>query len=154
MPMTSACTIRPAEQADLEQILALLRASALPTEGVTDSMNTFVVAERAGALTGVAGLELLGEFALLRSVVVSQECRGTGVGASLVSRVLEDAERRGIREVYLLTTTAERWFPAFGFSVVSRHELPGEVLASAEVSRICPGSAVVMRRGKGTRSAR
>ena len=36
-------------------------------------------------------------------------------GRALVTRMISDAEARGIHALYLLTTTAERYFPSFGF---------------------------------------
>ena len=39
----------------------------------------------------------------------------------------------GIRAVYLLTTTAERFFPRFGFEVIDRADVPDSVMRSAEI---------------------
>jgi amino-acid N-acetyltransferase len=63
-----------------------------------------------------------------------------------VARVIADAEARGIPALYLLTTTAERYFPRFGFEVVERAEVPDDVRTTAEFTSACPASAVVMRR--------
>ena len=61
-------------------------------------------------------------------------------------RVLDHARERGVQDVYLLTTTAEDYFPRFGFRRVDRREVPAEVQASVEFRKACPGSAVAMRK--------
>jgi GNAT superfamily N-acetyltransferase len=87
-----------------------------------------------------------GESGLLRSVAVAPEWRGSGIGRTLVDRVLDEGRAAGIREVYLLTTTAEQYFPRLGFQCVDRDCVPAAVRASAEFTGACPDSAVVMRK--------
>ncbi len=108
--------IRNATSADLPAVENLLSASDLPLDGVKDNFSNFVVAEDDGKIAGAIGLEEFGAVALLRSAVVSPEHRGSGVGRRLVERLLEGAEVAGIEELYLLTTTAEKYFPRFGFT--------------------------------------
>ena len=85
-------------------------------------------------------------MALLRSAVVSSDNRGTGVGGRLVKQLLERADEQGIEELYLLTTTAEDYFPRFGFTRTTRSAVPDAVKASAEFRGACPDTAVVMTR--------
>jgi amino-acid N-acetyltransferase len=60
--------------------------------------------------------------------------------------VIAEAESRGIRGLYLLTTTAERYFPSFGFREVPRDQVPDDVRETAEFRSACPASATVMAR--------
>ena len=136
--------IRNATTADLSAVESLLSASDLPLEGVRENFSSFVVAEDRGAITGAIGLEKFGSAALLRSAVVSADNRGSGIGSRLVERVLERAEEEGIDELYLLTTTAEKYFPRFGFTRTTRTAVPDSVQASAEFHGACPASAVAM----------
>ena len=138
--------LRAARAADLPDVLALLQNAELPVAGVADTLHDFFVAEREGRLIGAAGLEIYGASALLRSVVVQDEWRGTGVGRSLIDLALGEAKARGIEDVFLLTTTAEHYFPRFGFACISRDAVAGEVRASPEFQGACPASAVVMRK--------
>jgi amino-acid N-acetyltransferase len=92
----------------------------------------------------VVGLELYGESALLRSAAVEESWRGSGVGRVLVERALDLARGRGIEDVYLLTTTAEYYFPKFGFVCVRRDEVAQGVRSSVEFQTACPASATVM----------
>ena len=104
----------------------------------------FLVAERAGEVVGAIGLEPYGGAALLRSAVVAPSVRGTGVGERLVRSLLDEAKRHRMNEVVLLTTTAESWFPRFGFNKVSREAVPDAVKQSVEFTSACPASATVM----------
>lgn len=138
-------SLRSAETADLPAILALLGRSELPTTGVADALPEFVIAEESDQLVGVVGLELYGSSALLRSAAVEESWRGTGIGRALIDRALDVARARGILDVFLLTTTAENYFPKFGFACVSRDTVAVAVQQSVEFREACPSSAVAMR---------
>jgi amino-acid N-acetyltransferase len=56
------------------------------------------------------GLEPCGQDALLRSLVVAPDERAHGLGTSLVEHAEQEARKRGLRALYLLTTTAEGFF--------------------------------------------
>src|ERR671927_502750 len=129
---TGAAPLRSAAPSDLRAVEELLVANGLPTEGVAEALRTFVVAEAGGRLVGVAGLEVCCDNALLRSVAVDPEWRSRGLGRALVTRVISEAEARGIRALYLLTTTADRYFPTFGFARITRDEVPEDVRETEE----------------------
>lgn len=138
--------LRTAGAEDLPGVLSLLGRAALPTAGVADAFSHFIVAEAGGKLVGVVGLELYGQSALLRSAAVEESWRGSGVGRVLVERALDLARQQRIEDVYLLTTTAEQYFPKFGFACVSRDAVAEGVQSSIEFQTACPASAVAMRK--------
>lgn len=138
--------IREATNRDLDAVESLLSANNLPLDGVKENFSSFVVAEDRGKIAGAIGLEKFGSAALLRSAVVSPDYRGSGVGRRLVEHLLERAEKEGIEDLFLLTTTAENYFPRFGFARTNRLAVPAAVRASAEFQGACPDSAVVMTR--------
>jgi amino-acid N-acetyltransferase len=82
----------------------------------------------------------------LRSVAVAPGWRSRGLGRALVERAIAEAEGRGLHAIYLLTTTAERYFPSLGFTATTRDAVPEELRAAAEFCGACPDSAVVMCR--------
>lgn len=140
----TATAIRAAAPGDSSAVRALLQDAKLPLDGVPDDLTDFLVAERDGAVVGAIGMEYYGEAGLLRSAVVSPALRGTGLGERLVTSLLDDARRRGARDVVLLTTTADAWFPRFGFARTTRAAVPASLHASEEFKGACPDSAVVM----------
>lgn len=137
-------TLRPAVSDDLAAVEQLLVASSLPVVGVAEALPGFVVAESDGRLVGVVGLEICCEYALLRSTAVAPEWRDRGLGRQLVERIIAEAEAQGICALYLLTTTAERYFPSFGFTKTTRDAVPPPVQQTAEFRGACPASATVM----------
>ncbi|MEP6730057.1 MAG: arsenic resistance N-acetyltransferase ArsN2 [bacterium] len=146
---SSQPTLRLAERSDETAVEALLTASGLPLDGVHDALPCFVVAEDDGEIVGVAGIEacgVTGEHALLRSVAVTPAWQKRGLGRALVMRTIAEAEARGTKALYLLTTTAENYFPTFGFGVTGRDAVPDDVRATAEFQGACPASATVMVR--------
>lgn len=147
-PTTSVHTprVRRAAPDDLSAVERLLAESDLPLDGVRDAFASFVVADSGGEIVGVAGLEVSGDVALLRSVAVHSAWRSHGIGRALVTRVISDAEARGLRALYLLTTTAERYFPSFGFHAVAREDVPAALRRTPEFVSACPASATVMCR--------
>ena len=147
-------TVRPAGPADLAAIHELLRASGLPVEGVAELLGTFVVAVAGDDVVGVAGLECCAAHGLLRSVAVHPAWRSHGVGRALVTRVISDAEARGIDALFLLTTSAERYFPGFGFRSIARDAAPDDIRATSQFQGACPASATVMRRARDAAPAR
>jgi N-acetylglutamate synthase-like GNAT family acetyltransferase len=144
--MTAAPVIRPATPLDLPAVERLLTLNSLPLDGVREALPTFVVAEANGDLVGVAGVECCVANGLLRSVAVHPDWRSHGVGRALVTRVISDAEARGTNALFLLTTTAERYFPSFGFTEITREAVPDDIRATAEFREACPASATVMMR--------
>jgi amino-acid N-acetyltransferase len=138
--------IRVAAPGDYAGVVRLLEAADLPTAGLKRSLPDFLVAEERGRVVGAVGLEIYGDCALLRSAVVDAGRRGSGLGRDLVESLLERAGTRGVREIYLLTTTAENFFPRFGFARISRDVVAAPVRASEEFRGACPDSAIAMRK--------
>ncbi len=141
-------TIRPAVEEDGARLRELLREARLTEDGVDEVLAAggFVVAVADARVMAAAGVEAHGRRGLLRSVVVSPERRGTGVGAALVHDRLEWSRRCGLTELYLLTETARDFFARRGFTRIERSAAPAEIQRSDEFARLCPESATVMVR--------
>ena len=139
-------TIVRARAEDGPPIMKLLSAAHLPVDGLLDHLDTAVVARADGRVVGCAALEVYTDGALLRSVVVDDSVSGQGIGTRLTRAALELASVHGIPAIYLLTTTAEAFFPRFGFVRIPRSEVPASVQMSVEFRSACPSTAAVMRR--------
>ncbi len=154
MPTTLDMPVfRSATTSDTAAIERLLGSAGLPTAGVAELLASdarqFVVAvagEPHADIVAVAGLEVCCDNALLRSVAVRDDWQRHGLGHQLVQRVVCEAEARGIHALYLLTMTAEHYFPRFGFDVVARETVPAEIAATLEFRSACPASATAMMR--------
>jgi amino-acid N-acetyltransferase len=125
----------------------LLAAAQLPTEDLTAGhCEHFFFSGSPSEPTGLVGLELFGNVALLRSLVVAPETRGTGQGAALLKHAENHARAEGVRTLYLLTTTAESFFAKHGYQRSARESAPAAIRATREFADICPASSAFMMR--------
>jgi amino-acid N-acetyltransferase len=138
--------IEPARADDVEHVVRLLIEQHLPVEGVREHAGAMLVARQGGIVVGSAALEIYPDGALLRSVAVSPALQGRGLGRDLSDAAIQLARQHDASAVYLLTTTAERYFPRFGFEPITRAEVPEAVRTSVEFRSACPSSAIVMRK--------
>jgi amino-acid N-acetyltransferase len=129
----------------LSSVQRLLALADLPTSDLTEShCGDFFFTGDAAAPTGIVGLELYGEAALLRSLIVSPAIRGTGLGTTLVAFAENFARSSGVREIYLLTMTAEAFFLALGYERARRESAPACIQSTREFSGICPDSSAFL----------
>jgi len=131
--------------ADLPAICALLASHGLPTADLAEHVHC-VVAKSRGELSAVAGIEVHGTDALLRSVCVREDQRGQGLAMRACEWLEAHARALGVSCFYLLTTTAQAYFERRGFTVCSRAVAPEAIRATAEFRALCPATAICMRR--------
>jgi N-acetylglutamate synthase-like GNAT family acetyltransferase len=123
---------------------AALTDAHLPTDDIEDGGRTFFKALSAdGQIVGFSGVERCNSDYLLRSVVVHPDRRGTGLGKAVVEVTVAGLDPGGA--VFLATTGAAPFFARLGFSEVQRESVPAAVLATRQLSSICPSSATIMR---------
>lgn len=144
MLLNTDITLRQASASDWPALAALLEADKLPLDGAQDHLHTYLLAIFKGELVGSAGAEVYGDIALLRSVAVAPNLQRQGLGTELVGRFIDEARRRSIRQVYLLTMTAPGYFERFGFRRLELEDAPAALKASVEFRGACPASAVLM----------
>jgi amino-acid N-acetyltransferase len=144
--VTMTTRIEKASPPDLEDVLRLLEENRLPVDGLRDHLATTMVARENGAVVGSAALEVYRDGALLRSVAVAPGHQGHGLGRDLTTAAIHLATELSVPAIYLLTTTADTYFPRFGFERIDRAQVPTTVQASVEFTSACPASAIVMRK--------
>lgn len=110
-----AIEIRKARADEIETVRALIVSGEMPAIELERWIEEFWVLDDGGRLIGCAGVETYGEAAVLRSVMVAPELRGTGWGVRLVERCLDYMREKGAGRCYLFTMTAMDFFPRFGF---------------------------------------
>ncbi len=144
---SGAVSIRSAGGSDLPFVGELLACCGLPTVDLeAGRIVGFVIAESQGDSVGTAGVELYPPVALLRSVAVVRAQRRRGIGAQLVAEVERRARARGVRVLYLLTTSAEHFFAGLGYAQAERADAPAAIRATREFAALCPATAVLMHR--------
>ncbi|WP_417445691.1 arsenic resistance N-acetyltransferase ArsN2 [Kangiella sp.] len=129
---------------------ALLQASQLPTEDLQDvdyqnHVQLFTL-EQNEQIVGVVGIELHGNSGLLRSLAIAESERGNGLGVLLLKHAEEAAQIMGLKELFLLTTTAADFFGRMGYELADRTSAPESIAQSKQFAGICPASASFMRK--------
>ena len=126
---------------------ALLASAGLPTEDLTERhCDHFFYLGTADAPSGLVGLEIVGDVALLRSLAVAAGNQRRGAGTALVSHAERAAREAGVRAIYLLTTTAEDFFAKRGYQRAVRGAAPPAIRETREFAGICPSSSAFMAR--------
>ena len=130
---------------DYDSISDLLKTVNLPVQGVQEHLDNFVVLTDGESIIGTGGLEIYSDKALLRSLAVHPDYQNRGLGQRIYHHILENSRKQNIRELYLLTETAERFFTAIGFETISRELVDEQVKTSEEFRSVCPTTAGCMR---------
>lgn len=142
--MNETIRFRPAGLDDLESIRRLLSSCDLPSSDIELGAQRFVVACEGAEVVGAIGLEPRGAAALLRSLAVAPSRRGRRLGEALYARAVALATRLRVRDLYLLTTTAEGFFARRGFAAMDRRAAPAEIAATSQFTTTCCASARCM----------
>lgn len=129
---------------DFEAFRAQLRASNLPADDLNFNKDLLVGYFEGNALVGTGGLEVYGEFGLLRSLSVKLGIRGKSVGTNITDYLIDEAKRRKLKAIFLLTETARGFFLKRGFQDTSRENIPDALKVSSEFSNLSAASTNVM----------
>ena len=127
-----------------EAFRSMLKASNLPADDLNFNKDLLVGYFEGNVLVGTGGLEVYGQFGLLRSLSVKLGIRGKSVGTNITEYLIDEAKRRKLKAIYLLTETARGFFLRLGFNDVPRDSVPEPLKASSEFSHVCPTTATAM----------
>lgn len=153
LALPAGAALMPASAEDRAEVEALLVASKLPLDGLDDAYGNGVVARVRGELAGFAAVEVWEDQGLLRSVAVAEAFRGTGIGGALVAdRIgwaqaqLTDDDQLAIRDLSLLTTSAQGFFEPRGFQARPRERLAKPLARSTQTQLPACSTAQLMVR--------
>ena len=126
--------VRAAKTSDVKGIRQLIDLYApqrriLSKETVTlyESVQEFVVAADGDVVVGCGALHVLWEdVAEVRTVAVSEELRGKGVGHQILEKLIERAKTLGVRKIFCLTFETE-FFGRHGFTEIQGAPVEPEV---------------------------
>lgn len=126
--------IRNAKVSDVKEINSIIsdfagldRMLFRSMANIYENIQTFTVAEHEGRVVGCVALSVMwADLAEVKSLAVSREMNGKGVGRKLVDRAVQQAKELGINKVFALTLEPV-FFEKVGFSRVDRKKLPMKV---------------------------
>jgi amino-acid N-acetyltransferase len=127
-----------------EAFRALLKSSNLPADDLDFKKDLLVGYFEGNILVGTGGLEVYDSYGLLRSLSVKLGIRGKSVGTNITEYLIDEAKRKRLKAIYLLTETARGFFLKRGFTDIPRDSVPEPLKASSEFSQVCPTSATAM----------
>jgi len=134
---------------DETKIKEVLTGGGLHHQDITPShLQHFLVLkdDPSSTLTGVVGLELINNNALLRSLAVIEPHRSKGLATQLLKEIEKYARSNQVDTLYLLTLTAERFFTKRGYRKTDRKSAPPAIQETAEFKSLCPATAVCMKK--------
>jgi amino-acid N-acetyltransferase len=134
--------VRPAGGSDIPAMQALINAYAAEDRMLernrsflVANLADFVVAEDEGTFLGCCALAALTpELGEIRSLAVTPEAGGRGVGRALVAACVARAREGGLRRLFALTLVPD-FFRRCGFTLTSLGRLPEK---SAGECPVCP----------------
>jgi amino-acid N-acetyltransferase len=130
----AAMSLREAELRDVPTIAGLINHYAtlgqmLPRkeESVAQNLHEFIVAEAREHVVACGALHHWDQAsAEVRSLAVSEEYAGRGMGKQIVNRLLDMGRQRKFRYAFALTLQV-RFFEKLGFEVVKKSVLPQKI---------------------------
>lgn len=132
------------ELEDFEVFKSSLASAKLPYEDLNIHDHLLIGYFDGDKMIGTGGIEIYGQYGLLRSVSIDENRRGKDLGTKIALHLIDKAKEGDLKRIYLLTETAKEFFLKLGFRVIDRSQAAHEVKASAEFTHVCPASAVCM----------
>jgi amino-acid N-acetyltransferase len=132
--VSTSLQIRKALVTDTKTIHTLVNQFANKDEMLPRSLNEiyenirdFYVCLENDKIIGVAALHILWEdLAEIRSVAISQNYQGKGIGKKLVNKCLNEAKTLGVKKVFALTYHPG-FFNKLGFNDIDKNALPQKI---------------------------
>jgi len=124
--------IRQSRSEDIPAILQLLDEYVkqgnlvIRTSGqIAERLKHYYVYEVDQVVHGCCALyELDNNWGELGAIAVNPSCKSKGVGRKMMQYLIEKAENKGLKTLFLLTTQAADWFYEFGFIQTVPNDLP------------------------------
>ena len=136
---------RTASVEELPAIIQLLDECKLPHSDIMPGKQQFVVAEIDRKIIGCAGYESYTENGLFRSLAVKPLYRNMSIAQTMIDNIFALAQEQGIKEFFLLTTTADKLFGKLGWEIINRNDVPANIANTTEFTSICPSVAICMK---------
>lgn len=142
----SPIALQQADDETIRYVEALLDRNDLPSEDVRPNPEWFYVGYYDENAVAIGGIEVYDSVGLLRSIVVDESVRRTGIGTATCEALEAEARTADVETLYLLTTTASGFFATLGYEEVDRDVVPEAIQETSEFADLCPDSATCMRK--------
>jgi amino-acid N-acetyltransferase len=132
---------------DILEVELLLNGCSLPTADlkINHTVQFFGVYQNKNLIACI-GVEIYGDAALLRSLAVDSKSRKKGIARQLSEYVENYCNQNSVREVFLLTETAEKYFENHGYKIQNRDDAPLHIKSTTQFSDLCPSSSIFMKK--------
>ena len=137
--------ITKAESIHLQDVEKLLLMVNLPIEGVKKSFSNFFIVQKQNMIIGCAGIEIYEEVGLLRSIAIDESSQKQGIGQMMVNKIEEFAIKEGVKNLYLLTDTAEQFFLRLNYQKIPRNRTDSRIKQTIEFTTICTSATVMVK---------
>ncbi len=123
--------IKEIQAGQLHDGIELLQENSLPASDLATRKPYLIGYSIEDVLTAVCGLEIYGDAGLLRSLVVRKDNGSQGPGKILHDTIKEYSKNKHTKALYLLATSAEKYFEKLGWQKTGRDEVPDALKISA-----------------------
>ena len=130
--------IRRAEVQDIQSLVAFLEKAGLNTEGVAETMDSFLIMEdEHGRIEATIGMEPFGDMGLLRSLVMTAQMSENDLFL-LFEQMFLLAKEKGMKDIFMATNKlgAMKLVEILGFQQVDKTDLPETLCQSEHVQHI------------------
>ena len=124
--------MRRVTTADLPRVEAFLTEADLTVAGL-DTATLWMEQDAAGAITSTTGFELAGAHALIRSVAVRPDLRGSGLGLRNAAFAIVEAQLAGATTAWLFSRRSGPFWQKLGFWHAPVEELAEALGETAQV---------------------
>ena len=94
------------------------------SDEMSTNIRSYIIAKKDDEIVGFGALHFhaydLGE---LRSLIVSEKCRGEGIGKGMVNTMLEEGKALHVKKIFTLTYQ-QSFFESIGFKEIPKESLP------------------------------
>jgi amino-acid N-acetyltransferase len=114
--------IRKAVPNDEYIIKEILQKTGFLPSSNNNTENTMVI-ETEDSIAGCGALDIFGDIAILKYLSVLPEYRSQGLGDGLTRALVNYADRRSIKKIYLFLKKPVNYFKRFGFKKVCPQDI-------------------------------
>jgi N-acetylglutamate synthase-like GNAT family acetyltransferase len=123
-----------ARPGDTFALAAFLSSVDLTTSGLDDpDVQLWIDLDPDGRIVGATGFELADNNALIRSVGIAPQLRGSGRGTELAQFALDQATALGVTTAWLMSRRSGPFWQKLGFVRADIHQLAAALLTTTQV---------------------